>query len=87
MIKLMIGAAIGFVVSGLCRAAKDEEIEVADMCPKCGGLPVFKQVGDNKEFWAVQCSNCGYYAANCNEAQMTPEAAMKLWNMKVKKEN
>ena len=83
MIKLMLGAVIGFFVAGLCRAAKDYVIE----CPMCGQMPTLKQVGDNKDLYVVECPYCDYCVADSNEAQTTPDAAFKLWNIKVNKEN
>ena len=60
------------------------------MCPKCHHAASPIQVGDEggrRPYWVVQCYNCYYEAAECDEAKVDCRDAIELWNRKVNKEN
>lgn len=46
----------------------------------CGGQPEIKAVGDNKQYFACVCSNCGKTPLHIDEAQMTKTGTIKLRN-------
>lgn len=56
------------------------EILNVKLCPKCGGQPVYRMVGDNKQYYILECGSCGYIAAKLNEARHTKLGARLLWN-------
>ena len=55
-----------------------------EKCPLCNGNPRVKPVGDWKEYFAVQCSQCGEYLAKSYEARTNPWYAILLWNRRAK---
>lgn len=52
-------------------------------CPKCQDLPILLRVGDDKQFFACVCSDCGYTPIGLGEARYSPYSAMNLWNTKI----
>lgn len=51
-----------------------------NLCPKCGGVPKCKYVGDNRNFIVAYCSDCGFVPAKACEASFTEKGALKIWN-------
>ena len=51
-----------------------------NLCPKCGGVPKCKYVGDNRNFIVAYCSECGFVPAKAFEASFTVKGALKIWN-------
>ena len=49
-------------------------------CKYCGGGAELVRVGDNKEYLAYRCSNCGNFHARRSEARRTPSGARNVWN-------
>lgn len=49
----------------------------------CGGQPEIKAVGDNKQYFACICSNCGKTPVRLDEARATRFGAIKIWNRSV----
>lgn len=50
------------------------------MCPVCSSKPVFRYVGDYKQFFILQCPYCGYIAVKIDEARSSKREAIKVWN-------
>jgi len=55
-----------------------------ERCPYCNGVPRLATVGDQKEFYAVQCSECYEYLADYDEARLLPSTAIRLWNRRAR---
>lgn len=53
-------------------------------CPYCGGQPILKIVGDNKEYVVYVCSNCYETPVHIDEARCTLSGAKRIWNKRVK---
>lgn len=54
------------------------------LCPACNGSPKIIKVGDDKQFFAVRCNDCGKFVANCWEAGRTEKEAAGIWNKGIK---
>lgn len=49
----------------------------------CGGEAKLIKVGDQKQYYVVQCSKCyGNMAESC-EAKVNPAEAVRLWNRRI----
>lgn len=59
---------------------KNKPASISHACPFCGGEPRLSRCGDQKEFWIVQCSECYETPVQYDEAKLTPEYAVKIWN-------
>jgi hypothetical protein len=51
-------------------------------CPKCKGNSKARLVGDLKDAYIIDCNDCGFIAANYDEARFTLLGAIRLWNKK-----
>ena len=65
---------------GLIRKKREDKMGDFNLCPKCGGVPTFQLVGDNRNLIIAICSKCGYCAARPGEARNTEKGALKIWN-------
>ena len=52
-------------------------------CPYCGGHPKIIRVGDDRQFFAVICSECYKTPVKNCEARLTEFGAAKIWNVRV----
>ena len=55
-------------------------------CPFCGGEAKLIKVGDNRNFFVYQCSECGFIKAKPSEASLTQWGAKRVWNTRTPKE-
>lgn len=65
---------------GLIRKKGEDKMGDFNLCPKCGGVPTYKRVGDNRNFIVAICSECGYCPAKSGDARNTEKEALKIWN-------
>lgn len=49
-------------------------------CPRCGGKPVPRQVGDYHQYFVYFCSKCNYTPVKNDEARITKWGARRIWN-------
>lgn len=49
-------------------------------CRKCKSAPVYRQVGDMKQYWMVICPQCGNHEADHSEASVSKFGARRIWN-------
>lgn len=54
-------------------------------CPYCGGCPIPKRVGDNKQYIVYVCEDCGRTPVNIYEARSTIAQAANVWDINVEK--
>lgn len=50
------------------------------LCPRCNYGPLFRFVGDNKQFLILECPECGFCPAKIGDARRTIRGAIKVWN-------
>lgn len=51
-------------------------------CPKCKGNGRVRFVGNWKNAYVIECKECGFIAANYDEARPTLVGAIRSWNKK-----
>lgn len=61
---------------------KNKPLFISRTCPFCGGVPRLSRCGDQKEFWVVQCSECYLTPVDYDEAKVTQNDAIKIYNKK-----
>ena len=49
----------------------------------CGGQTEIRTVGDYKQYFVCFCSKCGKSSMRFDEAQITKQGAIKIWNRRV----
>lgn len=54
-------------------------------CPYCGGCPIPKRVGDNKEYFVYVCEDCGRTPVTTCAARSTMAGAGNAWDVAVMK--
>lgn len=53
-------------------------------CPKCGGQPCIKIVGDWKNYCTIECGHCNYSPFKDKKVFISINGAIKEWNRRVK---
>lgn len=53
-------------------------------CPFCGGEPKLTRCGDQRQYWVYLCSVCSVTPVALDEARITPNGAMKMWEIRVR---
>lgn len=62
------------------RLFKKTSLQIPVDCPFCGGKPRLAKCGDQKEFWVVQCSECYETPVDFDEAKVSQDNAIKIYN-------
>ena len=52
-------------------------------CPFCGGKPIIKLVGDNRDYFVYSCGKCHKTPVHQDEARLTRWGARRIWNRRV----
>jgi ribosomal protein L37AE/L43A len=55
-------------------------------CPICEGKANLKRVGDNKNLFVYQCSECGFIKVKTSDVSLTPWGAKRVRNKRTPKE-
>ena len=64
----------------MLKLFKKKPFPVPRACPFCGGKPRLAKCGDQKEFWVVQCSECYETPVDFEEAKVSQDNAIKIYN-------
>lgn len=58
--------------------------EMASFNPcSCGSQPEIRTVGDYKQYFTCFCPKCNKSPMRFDEAQMTKQGAIKIWNRRI----